>query len=99
VQLLTEAGLVVHKKRTSVKDGLNLVRARLAPADGTPPRLRVHARCEKLIESLERYHYDPSKPESTDPVKDGFDHAVDALRYLITNLDKVSRTEARTYNR
>ncbi|MBY0111197.1 MAG: hypothetical protein K2Y21_00140 [Phycisphaerales bacterium] len=95
--LLTEAGLVVKKKRTSVRDGLNLVHARLAPADGTPPRLRVHARCEKLIESLERYHYDPNKPESTDPVKDGFDHAVDALRYLITNLDRPSRTEARTY--
>jgi hypothetical protein len=95
--LLTEAGLVVKKKRTNVKDGLNLVRARLSPADGTPPRLRVHARCEKLIESLERYHYDPSRPESTDPVKDGFDHAVDALRYLITNLDKASRTEVRMY--
>lgn len=37
----------------------------------------MHARCEKLIESLERYHYDPAKPESTDPVKDGLDHAVD----------------------
>lgn len=98
-QLLGEAGLLVKKKRTSVNDGLNLVRARLAPADGTPPRLRVHARCEKLIESLERYHYDPSKPESTEPVKDGFDHAVDALRYLITNLDKASRTETRAYNR
>ncbi|HEX8875338.1 MAG TPA: hypothetical protein VF777_01215 [Phycisphaerales bacterium] len=96
--LLTEAGLAVKKKRTSVKDGLNLVRARLAPADGTPPRLRVHSRCEKLIESLERYHYDPNKPESTEPVKDGFDHAVDALRYLITNLDRASRTESRTYN-
>ncbi len=99
VQLLTEAGLDVRKKKLKVNDGLNLVRARLAPADGSPPRLRVHARCEKLIESLERYHYDPCKPESTDPVKDGFDHAVDALRYLVTNLDKVSRTEARTYNR
>lgn len=97
VQLLSDAGLMVMKKRTSVKDGLNLVRARLAPADGSPPRLRVHARCEKLIESLERYHYDPAKPESTDPVKDGFDHAVDALRYLVTNLDKTGRTETRMY--
>lgn len=98
-QLLRDAGVLVKKKRTSVKDGLNLVRARLAPADGTPPRLRIHACCEKLIESLERYHYDPNKPESTDPVKDGFDHAVDALRYLVTNLDKASRTHARTYDR
>lgn len=99
VQLLREAGLVVKKKRTKVKDGLNLVRARLAPADGTPARLRIHTRCEKLIESLERYHYDPSNPESTDPVKDGFDHAVDALRYLVTNLDSTSRTVSWTYNR
>jgi hypothetical protein len=99
VDLLSEAGLLVKKKALKIREGLNLVRARLAPADGTPPRLRVHARCEKLIESLERYHYDPSKPESLEPVKDGFDHAVDALRYLITNLDKASRTEVTTYNR
>jgi phage terminase large subunit len=81
-----------------VVDGLALVRARLAPADGNGPRLFVHQRCEKLIESLERYHYPEDDPESDSPVKrDGFDHAVDALRYMIQNLDKPHKTGVRGY--
>jgi phage terminase large subunit len=81
-----------------VVDSLALVRARLAPADGNGPRLFVHRRCEKLIESLERYHYPEDDPESDSPVKrDGFDHAVDALRYMIQNLDKPHKTGVRGY--
>jgi hypothetical protein len=50
----------------------------------------VHRRCATLIESLERYHYDPKDPTREAPIKDGPDHAVDALRYLLTNLDTAS---------
>ncbi len=42
----------------------------------------------KLIESLERYHFPEDNPHSLEPVKDGADHAVDALRYLVVNLDR-----------
>ena len=59
-------------------------------AEGTP-RLLVHARCTTLRECLARYHYARDKPGSLDPVKDGFDHAVDALRYLVLNLDRPGR--------
>jgi hypothetical protein len=98
VTKMRQAGLTVKTRRMSVVDGLALVRARLAPADGQGPRLFVHARCEKLIESLERYHYPEDDPESDSPVKrDGFDHAVDALRYLIQNLDKPHKTGVRGY--
>ena len=34
------------------------------------------------------YHYPPQSPEAETPVKDGHDHAADALRYMITNLDR-----------
>lgn len=61
--------------------------ARLRPAAGSSPRLFVHARCEHLIESLEKHHYPADQPESMTPVKDGSDHACDALRYLVQNLD------------
>jgi hypothetical protein len=98
VEIMRAAGLSVKTRRLGVGEGLNLIRARLAPADGSPPRLYVHERCEKLIESLERYHFPTDDPESEVPVKrDGFDHAVDALRYLVQNLDKPYRTRAGNY--
>lgn len=98
VGMMRAAGLVVKARRLGLHEGLGLLRARLAPADGGPPRLRVHARCEKLIESLERYHYPRDDGESDQPWKgDGFDHAVDALRYVVQNLDKPYRAGALGY--
>lgn len=100
IQLLGQAGLSVRYKRTGVQQGVQRVRARLRPAlhrlaigegsdspDDHSPRLFIHARCEKLIESLSRYHYDEQNRHRMDPVKDGHDHAADALRYLIVNID------------
>ena len=37
-------------------------------------------------------YFDPSHPESSTPVKDGPDHACDALRYMIINLERGSAT-------
>jgi hypothetical protein len=34
-----------------------------------------------------KYHYPKDQPFSDAPEKDGHDHCVDALRYLIQNLD------------
>lgn len=85
-QVMKRSGLVVKDRRMGVQAGLDLVRKRLKPASGRPT-LFVHRRCVRLIESLERYRYSSSRPESLEPVKDGSDHAVDALRYLVQNLD------------
>ncbi len=93
---LRQAGLSVRDRRLSIADGVALVRARLAPATGGPT-LFIHERCATLIESLERYRYPADKPESAEPVKDGSDHAADALRYLIVNLDRPHRTSTRRY--
>ncbi len=106
ITIMRKAGLVVKDRRLTVREGLELVRARLRPATGegagpktgrSTARLFVHERCVKLIESMARYHYDANKPESDTPVKDGFDHAVDALRYLVVNLDRPSRATAGSY--
>ncbi len=85
--MLRTAGFKVRDRQHGLHPGLSLVRWRLAPADASPPRLLIHARCRNLIESLEKYHFPEDKPESLDPVKDGADHAADALRYLVVGLD------------
>lgn len=61
------------------------------------PRLLVHRRCRVLIESLSRYRYPADRPESVEPVKDGSDHAVDALRYLVINVDRCAQPGRRRY--
>ena len=96
VSVLKKAGLAVRSRGMKIPAGLELIRARLRAASGGPPRLFVHRRCVKLIESLERYRYSKD-PESEVPEKDGADHAVDALRYLVTNLDSPYKTEVRGY--
>ncbi len=94
---LRAAGLAVRTRAMPIHAGVNLVRARLAPADASAPRLLVHRRCTGLIEALQRYHYDESRPESLDPVKDGPDHAADALRYLVVGLDRPYLTKSGKY--
>lgn len=95
VSVLRKAGLVVRSRRAGVEEGLQMVRSRLKPATGSPT-LFIHARCVKLIEALETYHY-PEDPTRAAPVKDGPDHAVDALRYLIVNLDGARGASQRNY--
>jgi len=84
--VLRRAGFVVRTRRAPLRSGLLSVSARLAPAFG-PPCLLIHRRCEGLIDALSRYHFRRDDRDSDEPAKDGPDHAADALRYLITNLD------------
>ncbi len=86
IQVLRDQGLAVKARPSRIAEGIALVSARLSPASGEPT-LFVYERCAKLIEALQQYHYPPDNPSSTEPVKDGPDHACDALRYLIVNLD------------
>lgn len=97
IDLMKQAGLSVRQRAMPIQAGLELLRARLRPA-GTRARLFVHERCRVLIESLERYRYPTEAPESLVPVKgEGFDHAVDALRYMIQNLDHPVRLSVGNY--
>ncbi|MDX2131855.1 MAG: hypothetical protein SFY69_07375 [Planctomycetota bacterium] len=97
LQVLGQAGFAVRAARRPLRLGLDLLRARFAPASGDA-RLFIHERCAVLISSLERYHYPTDNPESDEPVKgEGHDHAVDALRYLVQNLDAPGRAGSFNY--
>ena len=96
IAVLRSAGLVVKATKLDQQRGLELLRARLKPALGEP-RLFVHERCKVLIESMEKYRYPAENLESKQPVKDGSDHAVDALRYMIQNLDHSYRASVKQY--
>ena len=87
IDLIRASGLTVRTRASTIEAGLKLVRARLAPAAGGPPRLLVHARCTGLIDCLRRYHYEESDGRSLIPAKGEFDHACDALRYMIAMHD------------
>ena len=86
IALWRDAGFMVRTRAHAIEQGVAAVRARLKRADGTIG-LVVHPRCANLIDSLLRYHYPPQRERDDQPVKDGPDHACDALRYLVYNLD------------
>jgi hypothetical protein len=86
ITLLRKSGFDVKAPRAAIQRGIGLVRTRLAPAGGHT-RLFVHRRCSNLIRSLTNYRYKPGDLTSLEPLKDGNDHAVDALRYLVLSLD------------
>lgn len=102
-ELLAAAGIPCTWRRSSVAEGIELVRAALAPADG-PARLLIDPRCGELISAFESYHYGeagraggPGGIGRAKPVKDGPDHAIDALRYFFVNRfrPKISVTRGR----
>lgn len=86
ISLWRDVGFMVRTRAHAIEAGVAAVRARLKRADGTIG-LVVHPRCTNLIDSMLRYHYPPDRDRDDQPVKDGPDHACDALRYLIFNLD------------
>lgn len=96
VNALVKAGLRCRTRPMGIAEGLSLVRARLKPAAGQPT-LYIHERCVKLVESLEKYRYPSENPETLKPIKDGSDHAVDALRYMLANLDRGYETRSGSY--
>lgn len=88
IEVLKEMGFRhdVRFKHSENERAFELIRRRLAPASRADPRLYIHERCRHLIKSLEQYHYESNK-EKRKPHKDGNDHAVDALKYLILGID------------
>lgn len=107
-ELLRAAGHQVRARPMGVHEGVTLVRTRLAPALGAAPtaerpgdaptRLLIHERCPRLIECLLRYRYPEGNPITLEPCKkDGFDHACDALRYLVGALDRPATARVEEY--
>jgi hypothetical protein len=90
ISIWKRAGFSIRTRRFDIEPGIMAVRARLKRADGSIA-LVIHPRCRELIEAMLQYHYPPHRDDATLPVKDGHDHAADALRYLITNLDRTDQ--------
>ncbi len=97
VRVLRDAGFDVRSRPLGLGAGLQLVRARLSPADGVAPTLLIRRSCTGLIRALATYHYDPTRPDSLTPVKDDADHAADALRYMVVALDHAHRSATSEY--
>jgi hypothetical protein len=60
----------------------------LASGPAIPPRLFIHQRCGRLVETLPSLQHDPHRPEDVlkvdaDEEGVGGDDAADALRYLV----------------
>ncbi|MCH8825264.1 MAG: hypothetical protein IH984_17345 [Planctomycetes bacterium] len=87
INMWRKAGYTIRYRKSEIEAGISAVRRRLKKADSSAA-LFIHPRCRSLIESLSMYHYPTDKPQIELPAKDGPDHAADALRYLIVNLDR-----------
>jgi hypothetical protein len=94
--VLRKSGFQVRTPHESVLRGLAMISARLTPAAGWP-RLFVHERCRELIRSLKEYRYKEGELENLEPLKDGSDHAIDALRYLVVSVDKPENGKSESY--
>jgi hypothetical protein len=97
IMLWKRAGFAVRTRGAGIETGIEKVRTRLRGpgAPGGTIGLRVHRRCGSLIRALREYHFDPARPSAQAPVKDGPDHAADALRYLVAALDGAGNMPAR----
>lgn len=92
VQVLRRRGCQVVAPRAPLRSGLEAVRRRFDHG-----LIRIHPRCTELIRAIESYRYDPHRPNREEPLKDGPDHACDALRYLVLAVDRAD-TGVRTRN-
>jgi len=68
------------------------------PGGGVLPRLFIHARCGRLIETIPALQHDPNRPEDVlkvDADEDGIggDDTADALRYLVATKPRILRLE------
>ncbi|MFK7788285.1 MAG: hypothetical protein AB8C95_02175 [Phycisphaeraceae bacterium] len=82
VDVLRQAGCTIRTPKAPVRMGIEAVLRRMDHG-----LLRIHPRCTGLIEALQQYRYDPKRPNTENPLKEGADHACDALRYLILTFD------------
>lgn len=93
VDVLQSAGCTVRTPRARIRLGIEAVLRRMDHG-----LLRIHPRCTGLIEALQKYRYDPDRPNNENPLKEGADHACDALRYMVLAFDRAgSGLKSREY--
>jgi len=83
---LMEKGIVTIISRSSIEQGLELVRQQLKVRADGKPGLLVSSRCVNTIREFNLYSYPESK-WTEEPEKEN-DHAMDSLRYFLTQWRK-----------
>jgi hypothetical protein len=97
VRELRARNIKVRYRRSSILQGIELVRRAVKSGDGRS-KLIISPRCSKLIEALRCYHYPESATPDELPLKDGiYDHPIDALRYFFINHIHSQITITRNY--
>jgi hypothetical protein len=93
---LKQAGVKLRYKRSSILEGIELIRRALRSGDGKS-NLIINPRCGRLIEAMQSYHYPQAGCEEL-PLKDGiYDHPIDALRYFFVNYNSSGAAKSRKY--
>ena len=98
VRELREQGIVTRFRKSSILEGIELIRRAIRSGDSRSSLL-ISPRCQRLIEALQCYHY-PDYGSAVDelPLKDGlYDHPIDALRYFFVNYRHNPKSTARRY--
>lgn len=86
---LEDKGIYTSPAQKDVALGLQRVAKRLIVQDDGKPRLRVFATCKNVIQEIEKYAWAANKTgaiKKEEPAKVD-DHAMDALRYMIMEID------------
>lgn len=86
---MSKCGLKTKRAKKSVLTGINAVKNRLKVQMNGRPRLRIHYRCEHLINEMYEYEWEKSVGglNAREVPKKTNDHAQDALRYMVMSLD------------
>jgi len=88
-QELAALGMKVRTPRAGILEGVEMIRRLLKarPAEAGPGVV-IDPSCRWLIRALQEYHWQetPDGRRGERPAKDGADHPIDALRYLVTGL-------------
>ncbi len=83
------AGLILTKGDNNRLSGKRKIDSALADLPDGKPGLMIFENCENLIEQLSSAPADPLNPEDIDTESE--DHALDALKYALTNEKRVDR--------
>ena len=87
---MADSGIGTVRAQKDVSTGIQKVKARFAINADNHIRLHIHPSCVNLIKELGIYRWAPATPGGNAkevPVKEA-DHALDALRYLVMEVDR-----------
>jgi len=87
IEAMKAEGIHVVPAKNAVFDGIQAVQQRLRQEDEVGALLTIDPRCENTIREFESYEWLKGTSTTTDKPRKENDHAMDALRYAVTNID------------